>query len=243
MKAARGETDDFIWDARSKDEYEGNDYKTGGQQGHPKGAVLLPYNNLLMTDGSSRYKTIDDLRGYMAGDKVADQDVTGDGVVDGNDVNQFMYYVDGTGAVAVKGNNNDLLYKDGQTSITYCETTYRAMITGIASAVVLGMPNRFYDGAMTQWNHMVYNQTSSGDYVLPHDSPWRTDKSGLSYFKAQTAGEFDVDGEFAVDDAYADDTNAMVQADRAYKISGTGADDDSSSDDGGGAPVANPCGG
>lgn len=232
MDAVQGKTDAFIWDARSYGEYEGDSYSSGGMQGHPKGAVVLPFGNLLMDDGSNRYKTKDDLAAYVAGD-----DVEGDD-------EQFHYLdYDADSLMKVKGNNDGLLYEDGQTSITYCETTYRAMITGVASAVVLGMPNRFYDGAMTQWNHMVYNQTEEGDYVLPHDSPWRTDKSELSYFNAETAGEFSVDGEFAVDDAYGANTNEIVETDRAYKISGAGGDDDSSSDDGGGAPAANPCGG
>jgi len=66
-------------------------------------------------------------------------------------------------------------YEDGQTVITYCVTTYRAMITGIASGVVLGNPTRFYDGAWMQWGKMANHMNKQGTYNLASDSPWRAD--------------------------------------------------------------------
>ncbi|KPV39019.1 hypothetical protein AN478_11885 [Thiohalorhabdus denitrificans] len=76
---------------------------------------------------------------------------------------------------ALQSKLDGLGYEDGQTVITYCVTTYRAMITGIASGVVLGKPTRFYDGAWMQWGKMAYHQNKEGTYNLASDSPWRAD--------------------------------------------------------------------
>ncbi len=70
---------------------------------------------------------------------------------------------------------DDLGYQDGQTVYTYCVTTYRAMVTGIASGVILGYPTKFYDGAWMQWGTMAYHMNKQGTYNLPNDSPWRAD--------------------------------------------------------------------
>lgn len=43
-------------------------------------------------------------------------------------------------------------YQPGDVVYTYCETTFRAMITGFATSSILGLPTRFYDGAMFEWH-------------------------------------------------------------------------------------------
>jgi hypothetical protein len=154
--------------------------------------------------------------------------------MDGGTINGAQFQ-DLTGAL---GSGN--AYKDGQQVWTYCETTYRAMVTGFATAGILGLPTRFYDGAMVEWHTMSNAYDKYGNQLLPADSPWRTDKDTVSYFEYN---EQSLTEPRRIDDPYADNTNAIIEADRAYKITGAGADDDSSSDDGGGAPVANPCGG
>jgi len=212
----------FIWDARSDTQYSGGVSTTdgggvfqnnGSRQGHPYGALQLNFTNLLeMADGSFRYKEKAVLASYLNGE------------VDGNGkgFRDSSYQHVGAGSA----------YQDGDTIYTYCETTYRAMITGIASAVVLGKPTRFYDGAMTEWNSMSYLQDATGNYILPIDSPWRTDIKSY-YVEAATA---DV-APRVIDDAYAGSANAIVREDRAYKVT-----DDNADASGGSAPVANGCG-
>ena len=237
MATARGDVDAFVWDARSEGEYMGTAFRTGGKQGHPKGAAFLSYSNLLMTDdadannnnygASYRYKPRIDLADYMLGREV-------DGA-------RFQRSYSGSLGQLQNGD----IYSDGQTVITYCETTFRAMITGIASGVVLGQPTRFYDGAMTEWNHMAHIQTKDGEFLLPSQSPWRTD-NGLSFFKYRDPADTERHPDATLDDPYASNTNAIIEADRAYRSGGSGSGGGSggdSGDDGGGAPVANPCGG
>ena len=215
MAVARGDVDAFIWDARSPAEYMSNDaFKNGGaKQGHPNGAAVLSFSNLLVADDSGantydvggavtpgasyRYKSKADLEDYVAGQEV-------DGA-------RFQRNYSGS---LGKLQSDDVYDLDGdQTSITYCETTYRAMITGIASAVVLGMPNRFYDGAMVEWNSMANIQDKNGEDVLPKDSPWRTDKDELSFYEYNDPANIEPR---TIDDAQADSTTAIIEADRNY---------------------------
>ncbi|HEB85987.1 MAG TPA: hypothetical protein ENI68_03085, partial [Gammaproteobacteria bacterium] len=143
MNVVKGQATAFIWDARSTGEYGatqgvkgttylGIDFRNGGaKQGHPKGAFNLRYRYLLMTDGSFRYKDKATLQSYMDGNQV------GGG--------EFLRYDAASSSLVALGAGK--AYQSGETIITYCETTYRAMITGIAAGVVLGLPVRFYDGA------------------------------------------------------------------------------------------------
>ncbi len=137
----------FIWDARSTNQYSptgDSDFQSGAVQGHPNGALVLPFNNLLNSAEGYTYKTKAELDGYMTGA-----------------TNGFM---DSTlGYVGANG------YQVGDVIYTYCETTYRAMITGFASASILGLPTRYYDGAMTEWHSVSaapaitsYTTVSSG---------------------------------------------------------------------------------
>ncbi len=244
MDVATGESDAFLWDARSQGEYwkasytqsdaddSSQDFNNfGSKQGHPNNAVLLSYGNLLIGDdeatvgdgASYRYKSKADLEDYMAGNTV-------DGA-------QFQRYYSDSGMMESLRTAD--IYQDGQVSITYCETTFRAMITGVATAVVLGMPNRFYDGAMVEWNSMSHIQDKDNNFLLPSDSPWRTDKDSISYFGYNDPTYIE---NRTMDDPYAGDTNAIIDADRAYKSSG-GSGDSDGGDDGGGSLPSNPCGG
>ncbi len=231
MNVVKGKAKAFIWDARSSNEYAatqnavsgtylGIDFRNGGsKQGHPAGAVNLNFVNLLITsDSSYRYKDKATLQKYLDGQTV-------DGA-------EFLRYSAGSLVPVGAGK----AYQSGQTIITYCETTYRAMVTGIASAVVLGLPVRFYDGAMVEWNTMANVQDKNGQFILPADSPWRTDTTARSLFayNAQTAV-----ATRQIDDAYATHANAIILADKAYKRG------KSTASSGGGASVPlppNPCG-
>ncbi|MGM0553011.1 MAG: sulfurtransferase [Pseudomonadota bacterium] len=233
IRVAEGHEDDFIWDARSENEYtawtgvsdgkhRGIDFRNNAsKQGHPNGAVVLPYSNMLMSDGTLRYKPKDKLWAYMNGEEV-------DGAM-------FQRYEAGSLVPVGPGN----AYQPGQDSITYCETTFRAMITGFATAAILGLPNRFYDGAMVEWNSLSGGvQDKYGSFVLPADSPWRTDLPERSHFEYNTPADIDSRD---IQDAYAERTNAVTSADRNYRMDIGGGN--GGGDDGGVAPPSNPCGG
>jgi 3-mercaptopyruvate sulfurtransferase SseA len=231
---AEGRNDAFLWDARSENEYTavqgvsgakylGIDFRgtpsgTAPKQGHPNTAVLLPYGNLLDSANGYSYKPKSALLAYLNGEEV-------DGA-------SFVRY--DAGSLVPLGAGN--AYQTGQTVVTYCETTFRAMITGIASTVVLGLPNQFYDGAMNEWNALSSIQNKFGELVLPADSPWRTDLITRSHFEYNTPADIDPQG---IDDPYAANSRLIIDADKAYKR-GTSASDDGSSD--GGLPP-NACGG
>ena len=230
-----GRANAFLWDARGAGEYNGTQFtgNNGSKQGHPQGAVLLPYANLLVSDdadaaallpavASYRYKPKADLWDYMSGL-----------MVDGA---QFQVWDNGV----LRALSPDEVYQDGQTVITYCETTFRAMITGFASAAILGLPNRFYDGAMVEWNSLSAGvQDKYGSFILPVDSPWRTDVEGVSVPFDAYNDPANIDAR-VIDDPYAANAEAVVFEDRLYKY-GSGSSD---GDAGGGVSLpSNPCGG
>ncbi len=214
-----GRASAFVWDARNSAQYLGTGFQNNGSRaGHPLGANLLEYSNLLISaDGSYRYKDKASLAAYLDGQTV-------DGV-------EFGAY--DSGAVIPLGAGN--AYQPGQTIITYCETTFRAMITGTAAGMILGKPVRFYDGAMVEWNAMSNIQDSNGQFILPADSPWRTDTLARSVFTYST-GTIDPR---QIDDPYAAHANAIILADKEYKRGGSAA----SGGDSGSSLPANPCGG
>lgn len=223
----------FIWDARSIDQYSAGDINeagtvpvdymatfqnNGSRQGHPLGALQLNYTNLLVATEGQRYKDKAELQAYL------------DGTPDG----AGKTFVDGTLQPVGVGS----AYQPGDVIYTYCETTFRAMITGIASAVVLGKPTRFYDGAMYEWNSLSYIKDVNGVYILPSDSRWRTDTSTRSVFKPALVPPATVAAR-TIDDPYAASANAIVAADKAYKASSS----DSSTGGGTISLPPNPCGG
>lgn len=232
--AKTGDPDVFIWDARSEDEYNGVPNKTRGAtgascgaagdsqcytafEGHPLGAAHLEYSELLVTDDGT-------------------QDFDGDGDLDASYRYKSKSVLDGL----VSGAG----YQDGQTIITYCRTTYRAMVTGIAAGVVLGHPTRFYDGAMIEWLQMAHWANTTGEMNLPETSPWRTDLVTASSFSQYNAS-VDVEAPTVVN-AYASSSSSIIQADKAYKTGDSASDGSDGDADGGGSGPSlpsNPCGG
>jgi len=188
---------------------------SGSRQGHPNGATDLNFANLLDSTQGYSFKPKTELVNYLNGVT----DASGFGMVDGS------YNLVGAGNA----------YQPGDTVITFCETSYRAMITGIASGVILGHPTRIYDGAMIEWNSLSNLQDATGNNILPANSPWRTDVK--SFFRA--ASSVALVATRQITNAYAPNSNVLIAADRAYKT--PSASNTSSS--GGGAAPANPCGG
>lgn len=221
----------FIWDARSITQYSAGETSTantitpvanymttfqnsGSRQGHPWGALQLDFSNMLVAAEGYRYKDKADLQAYLDGN------VSGAGFIGGN------YQQVGFGNA----------YQPGDVVYTYCETTFRAMITGVVSTVILGKPTRFYDGAMVEWNSLTPGSVitdATGNAILPEDSPWRTDVK--SFYRAASSPT--LVAQRYITDAYAKSSNAIIEADKAYKYgeviptAGTSA------------PPANPCGG
>lgn len=234
IAVAEGRRDAFLWDARSATEYTavqglappagkylGIDFRNNASmQGHPRNAVLLPYANLLTSDGTFRYKDKATLAAFMNGE-----------TVDGASFQRLE-----AGSLIDLGVGN--AYRSGQTVITYCETTYRAMITGFASIAILGLPNQFYDGAMVEWNSLSGGvQDRFGSFILPANSPWRTDLETRSVWEYNTPPAIDPR---TIQDPFAARTNAVVAADRAYRL---GAAPGAGSGNGGIVLPVNPCGG
>ncbi|MFO1218344.1 MAG: hypothetical protein U1E89_08250 [Burkholderiaceae bacterium] len=184
----------------------------GSRQGHPWGTLQLQYTNLLDSTKGFGYRPKSVLAAYLSG------------APDANGIG----FVDSSYALVGAGN----AYQEGDTIYVYCETTFRAMITGITSAVILGKPTRFYDGAMVEWNSLSYIADNKGNAILPANSHWRTDLR--SYFRPAPSSA-DVAPRTIVG-PYANSAQAIVNADKTYK---TGESDSS---DGGGLP-SNPCGG
>jgi 3-mercaptopyruvate sulfurtransferase SseA len=204
---------------------------SGSRQGHPNGAMDLNFLNLLnncnpavaaIVGGGCTFKSPSELANYMNGGT----DAVGNGLHTG--------YMSGTNYVeTMVGAGNG--YQPGDTAILWCETTFRAMITGIASSVVLGHPTRFYDGGMIEWNSLSNLPDSTGNMILPANSPWRTDVK--SFFRP--ASNASLVATRQITNAYATNSNALIVLDKAYK---TPAASSTSAPSGGAAP-ANPCGG
>ncbi|MBI1424606.1 MAG: hypothetical protein GC149_14260 [Gammaproteobacteria bacterium] len=224
----------FLWDARGLNQYSAMDVNdlnvlqsanymntfqnSGSQQGHPNGALELNFSNMLDSTTGYSYKPKSQLQAYLDGD------------VDGSGYG----FRDGTFSLVGHG----MAYQPGDTVYTYCETTFRAMITGVVAGVILGKPTRFYDGAMVEW-HSLSNATAvNGLPILPADSPWRTDVTSKSYFVyADSATHI---ATRTIVNAYATSANAIIVADKEYKR-GAGS---SSSGSGSSLPLPpNPCGG
>jgi 3-mercaptopyruvate sulfurtransferase SseA len=224
----------FIWDARSTSQYSAGETSTAGtitpvanymttfqnngsRQGHPWGALQLDFSNMLNSAKGYAYKTKAELQAYMDGNTPG---TVATGFIDGS----YQHV----------GVNN--AYQPGDVIYTYCETTFRAMITGMVSTVILGLPTRFYDGAMVEWNSLTPGSVitdATGKAILPEDSPWRTDVK--SFYRPATSNT--LVAQRYITDAYAKSSNAIIDADKAYKYgeviptAGTSA------------PPANPCGG
>lgn len=202
-------------DASPLYDYMGSFQNNNSRQGHPNGALDLNFANLLDATKGFSFKSKAELESYMNGEL----DATGYGMVDGS------YTLVGAGNA----------YQPGDMVYVWCETTFRAMITGMASSVILGHPTRFYDGGMTEWNSLSNLAQSTGVDILPVDSPWRTDVK--SFFRP--ASSVAKVATRQVVDPYALSANAIILEDRAYKTPSAS----NTSRYGGGAAPANPCGG
>lgn len=160
--------------------------------------------------------------------------------------NAFMYISKSDIASAIASISPT--YASGNTVYTYCRTTYRAMITGIATGVILGYPTKFYDGAWLEWGQLANKLHStadgsgglSGTPNLPADSPWRTDNETVSWRGFEEGGQAGQAYNYpsrvyplTVVDPYAPDANAVIDADKAYKW-GAGSAEDAPAGDGGG---------
>lgn len=232
----------FIWDARSLGQYSagykvenGEDSCTaaycdptdasnymwsfqnsGSRQGHPWGAVQLQYSRLLDSTKGYSYRPKADLAKLLNGESI-------------NISGKEYGFVGSDYALLGMGN----AYQPGDTIYAYCETTFRAMITGITSAVILGKPTRFYDGAMVEWNSLSNIQDKNGDYILPSDSPWRTDLH--SFYRAATSSS--LINARTITNPYAASANLIPNSDKAYKSG------EAVSSGGGGGLGGNACGG
>lgn len=202
-------------DASPTYDYMASFQNNGSRQGHPFGALDLNFVNMLDSTKGFSFKSKAELASYMNGEA----DSKGYGMVDGS------YNLVGAGNA----------YQPGDVVYVYCETTFRAMITGMASSVILGRPTRFYDGAMIEWNSLSNLPDATGNNILPADSPWRTDVK--SFFRpASSAVKVALR---KIIDPYATNSNSIIAEDKAYKTPSAS----NTSRDGGGAAPANPCGG
>ena len=186
---------------------------SGSRQGHPFGTLQLQYTRMLDSNKGFSYRPKAELAHLLNGGT----DAQGLGFIGAD------YQLVGAGNA----------YQEGDTIYAYCETTFRAMITGVTSAVILGKPTRFYDGAMVEWNSLTYTTDATGNYILPADSPWRTDV--VSFSRPATSNT--LVAQRVITDAYAKSSETVIRADKAYKhgeiIPGGGTS----------AAPANPCGG
>ena len=242
MAVARGEVaGTLVWDARSPGERGGDINSTGAtnstcgdvadigndtdtaetvgcktaMNGTVKGAKNLNYISLLVTDDAT--EDLNNADGVTAADA------------------SYRYLDKATLATMV----SDLGYTAGKTVYTYCRTTYRAMITGTTSGVILGYPTRYYDGAMIEWLQMASYANHEGGLNLPVTSPWQTAAltDNLTY---NSSAYVDVP---IITDAYATSTDKVVEADRAYKAGSTSTSSPAAGSTGGVTIPANPCGG
>jgi len=201
--------------AASTYNYMGSFQNAGSRQGHPNGALDLNFANLLDATKGYSFKPMAQLASYMNGEV----DATGYGMLNGS------YKLVGAGNA----------YQPGDVTYVWCETTFRAMITGMASSVILGHPTRFYDGGMIEWNSLSYLSDATGNLILPANSPWRTDLKSFS----RPASNMNLVATRQITDAYAQNSNALIIMDKAYKTPSAA----NTSAAGGGAAPANPCGG
>ena len=249
----------LIWDARNLGQYSSGEYVESGEDtdtntagtqacataycaavhpenyvqffqnnnskgGHPNGTLQLQYTHLLDSTKGYSYRPKAELAALLNGETNA----AGIGFVAGD------YGLVGTGNA----------YQPGDVIYAYCETTFRAMITGFASVAILGKPVRFYDGAMIEWNSLSSTEDGSGNLILPADSPWRTDRTDRSFFRYAKdsdpgTGPIGSNGvaQRYVTNAYATHADKIIRADKQYKY-GTTINTQGTS-----GIVANPCGG
>jgi len=194
--------------------YMGTFQNGGSRQGHPWGTLQLQYTNLLDPAKGFSYRPKSVLQNFLTGGANA----------------AGTRFVDST----YTGVGEGRAYQAGDVIYNYCETTFRAMITGFASAGILGVPVRFYDGAMVEWNSLSNLPDQTGVPILPADSPWRTDVK--SFFRPAASASSVATR--TITNAYAIHANKIILEDQAYKRGINPADPGGGGSGGGG----NPCG-
>ena len=197
-----------IWDVRTSSEYDGSKIKGGSIfEGHIKGAVHFGYAALLDSTTGYSYKDKATLATLIGNDApTADTVETAD--------------TTGIGYSAANGTAGKII-------VSHCKTSWRAMVSAIASGVVLGYPHRLYDGAWAEWGDLSNSVDANGDTGLAADSIWLTDTAARSTDVTYPTGSTD-DGEgnlvsdntgeipSAFNDTAANAT-AIIDADKAYK--------------------------
>ena len=183
------------------DNYQWTLQNGGSRQGQPFGNLQVSYTHFLDPRKGFSYRPKAFFAKLVKGGATTAQDMA-----DGNATVAGIGFVD-----ASYGLVGTATAQPGDTAYAYCETTFRAMITGVASAVVLGKPTRFYDGAMVEWNSLPHLLDSNGNCILPSNSPWRSDVK--SFFRPAASPSLVTPRN--VTDPYAFSSNAVVDADRA----------------------------
>lgn len=247
----------FLWDGRSLDQFSAGEASEAGgpladpyrsfqnnatRQGHPRGSVNLNWQELI-DSATGLFKSKSEIKAYL------------DGFVDSNGKG----FVDGSYQHLGVGN----AYQKGDVVYLWCETSARAAVTQIASALILGLPSRLYDAATIEWNSLTGGAVDkNGVSILPADSPWRTDVLSAPHvpnkpesINARNAWSTP-DTPVATSaprilDPYAERTNAVILADQAYKkieveapATGGNQGGNTGGNSGGGVVLPpNPCGG
>ncbi|MEA1919313.1 MAG: rhodanese-like domain-containing protein [Campylobacterota bacterium] len=198
---------DLILDARSDAEYEGSkkaktEYTTCGESkdqqcytafdGHIKGAVNLYYTDVVKTDDAS-------------------EDINGDGEIDAKDATYSWKSLEALDNIFANAG-----YDAGDTVYTYCRTGTKASLLTFTSAAVLGYPTRMYDGSWIQWGKMANTTDTNANELLPSDSRWLTvDYSESVIMQPDNTVVSPITQAFF--NAYAENTNAMIDEDKAAK--------------------------
>ncbi|ODU40755.1 MAG: hypothetical protein ABS92_11950 [Thiobacillus sp. SCN 63-374] len=212
-------------DANNVADYKWTFQNNGSRQGHPNGTLQLQYTNMLEPKKGYGFKPKAELQAYLDGGT----DIWGYGFVGSSQQNSY----------GILGPTN--AYQSGDVIYAYCETTVRAMVTGFAAAAILGKPVRFYDGAMTEWNSLSYALADNGQYILPSDSPWRSEANSFLRWASDFVGFVAADVKpRTISNAYGT-PNKITLDDQAYK--GVVSSGNGGGGGGGGSAPTNPCGG
>ncbi|HTN35293.1 MAG TPA: hypothetical protein VL091_14900 [Marinobacter sp.] len=263
----------MLWDARNLPQYSAGQFRWNGnaieatvadgklgfqnnapRQSHPRGALNLEFTNML--DGvTGLYYDKATIENIVRGGLTP----KGEGFVSGGANKDYKLVQAGNA------------YQEGDTVIHYCETSMRAGVTILATAVILGIPSRLYDSAMIEWNSLTTGTKDRNGYeVLPENSPWNTEplSAPVKIYGKDSGGANNVDPRSAagwatakdedvevilgsleeaplIVDAFAKHANLIPKEDRAYKALIQQGGNSGGSDSGGGSAAlpSNPCGG
>jgi len=94
---------------------------------------------------------------------------------------------------------------------------------------------------MTEWNSLSYALASNGQYILPSDSPWRSEANSFLRWASDYVGFVSTDvSPRNISNAYGT-PNKITLEDQDYK--GVVSSGNGSGSGGGGGVPPNPCGG